>query len=144
MPDIDYALLAEYVRQDAGMVHIMGAGLDTVMVPAAALPVAVPVGIAARISFDSRDPVGADHQITFVFKGPDEEDVLTLAHRFQTPAHPPGVPEYWRIGVGVALRLSLLFPRHGGYTLQVTLDDDPTISRTLFVRAVSPPEDADS
>lgn len=139
MADIDYALLAEYVRQDSGLTHVMGAGFDTVTVPAEGLPVAVPVGLAARISFDSQDPVGADHQLTFVFRGPDDEDIMILGHRFQTPEHPPEVPEHWRMGVGVALRLGLLFPRHGGYTLQVMLDDDPRISRTLFVRAVPPP-----
>lgn len=141
MPIIDYALLAEFVRQDGGLVHIMSAGMDTIAVPAEALPVAIPVGIAARISFDSQDPVGAHHQVTFAFRGPDGEDVLTLGHPFATPAHPPEVPEYWRIGVGLALRLPLLFARHGGYTLQVTLDDDPRETRTLFIRAVAPPDE---
>lgn len=142
MPEIDYALLAEYVREDNGMVHIMGAGLDTVTLPEHALPLTVPIGIAARVSFDSQDPVGADHQLTFAFKGPEDEEVLTVGHRFQTPALPSGVPRYWRMGVGVVLRLGLLFSRLGGYTLQVSLDDDPRLSRTLFIRAVTPPDHA--
>ena len=33
MPEIDYLVLAEYVRQDAGMTHIMAAGIDTFYVP---------------------------------------------------------------------------------------------------------------
>ena len=30
MPELDYMVLADYVRQDGGSIHIMGAGVDTV------------------------------------------------------------------------------------------------------------------
>lgn len=33
MPELDYMLLADYVRQDGGVVHVMGAGVDTVTAP---------------------------------------------------------------------------------------------------------------
>jgi uncharacterized protein YuzE len=33
MAEIEYLILADYVRQDAGMTHIMGAGLDTITLP---------------------------------------------------------------------------------------------------------------
>jgi hypothetical protein len=84
MPEIDYVVLADYVRQDAGMTHIMGAGIDTFFVPEDQ-PVAVPVGIVARIAFSSRDEVGAEHVISLVFHGPDDEDLLTIGQRFLTP-----------------------------------------------------------
>ena len=33
MPDLEYLVLADYVRQDAGATHIMGAGIDTFGIP---------------------------------------------------------------------------------------------------------------
>ena len=30
MPELDYMVLADYVRQDNGVIHIMGAGMDTI------------------------------------------------------------------------------------------------------------------
>lgn len=137
MPDIDYVVLAEYVRQDAGMTHIMGAGIDTLFVPEGQ-PVAVPVGVVARITFSSRDEVGAEHDISLVFQGPGG-DLLTLTQRFPTPPPAPGVPEHWRQAVSIAFRLVLPIPGHGNYRLQVMLDDDPTLSRSVDVRAVAPP-----
>jgi hypothetical protein len=137
MPEIDYVVLAEYVRQDAGMTHIMGAGIDTFFVPEGQ-PVAVPVGIVARISFTSRDDVGVEHEISLVFQGPDG-DLLTVHQRFPTPAPQPDVPEHWRTTVSIAFRLALPIPGRGDYRLQVTLDDDPLLSRSLDVRAIAPP-----
>lgn len=138
MPEIDYVVLAEYVRQDAGMTHIMGAGIDTFFVPDGQ-PVAVPVGIVVRLSFSSRDDVGVEHDVSIVFQGPSGDDLLAIRQRLPTPAPAPGVPEHWRTGLSLALRLALPIPTHGDYRLQVTLDDDPTLSRSLDVRAVSPP-----
>lgn len=136
MPELEYLMLAEYVRQDAGMTHIMGAGIDTFTIPAGQ-PVAVPVGIVARITFSSRDEVGAQHDLSLVFSGPGG-DLLTISQRFPTPPPPAGVPEHWRTAVSVALRVALPIPGHGNYRLQAMLDDDPRLSRSLDVRAIGP------
>jgi len=138
MPELEYLVLAEYVRQDAGMTHIMAAGLDTFWVPEAALPVAVPVGLVARITFSSRDVVGAEHNIGFVFEGPGGQDLLTLNQRIPTPPPAPGVPEHWRRAANVIFRLALPLPAHGNYRVQISIDDDPRMSRSLDIRAVPP------
>jgi hypothetical protein len=137
MPEIDYFLLADYVRQDAGMTHIMGAGLDTITVPADRMPITQPAGVAVRITFSSLDEVGSEHDLRLVFQGPGG-DLLTMRSRFLTPPPPPGVPDHWRTAVSVAFRVALPIPRHGDFRLQVTLDDDPRLSRSLDVRAVAP------
>jgi hypothetical protein len=137
VPELDYVVLADYVRQDAGTIHIMAAGIDTFNVPAAVLPAAVPVGIALRIMFSSQDPVGQMHSISLVFSGPPG-DLLTASQRFPTPPPPPGVPPHWRTAVGIAVKIALPIPSHGDYALQVMIDDDPFISRRLDLRAVEP------
>ena len=136
MPDLEYLVLADYVRQDAGATHIMGAGIDTFSIPGHQLPAAIPVGLVARISFSVRDEVGAEHEVRLVFQLLGGDDLLVVNQRFRTPPPAPGVPDPWRTGVSLVSRLSLPFPRYGDYRLQATLDDDPTLSRSLDVRAI--------
>jgi hypothetical protein len=139
MPELEYLVLADYVRQDAGMTHIMGAGIDTFFIPEERLPTAVPVGLVARITFDVRDQVGAEHEINLLFQGPGGEDLLAANQRIQTPPPAPGVPEHWRTAASLVSRLALPVPSHGDYRLQVSIDDDPRMSRSLYVRAIAPP-----
>jgi hypothetical protein len=137
MPELDYVLLADYVRQDSGTVHIMAAGLDTIQVPGSALPTVVPIGLAARITFSSEDEVGATNEFSFVVSGPSG-DLMKATQHFQTPPPVPGVPPHWRTAVGLAVRMPLLIPSHGNYALQVMLNDDPRLSRRLDLRAIEP------
>jgi hypothetical protein len=138
MPELEYLVLAEYVRQDAGMTHIMGAGIDTFIVPEDRLPVAVPVGLVARITFSVRDEVGAQHTVNLVFEGPGGEDLLTANQAFPTPSPAPGTPVHWRAALNVVSRFVLPLPTHGDYRLQVAIDDDPLMSKSLDVRAIGP------
>ena len=154
MPELEYLVLADYVRQDAGMTHIMGAGIDTFFIPAERLPTAVPVGLVARITFSSRDVVGTEHEINLIFQGPGAEDLLTASQRIRTPPPAPGVPEHWRTAArngtcsmrtpDLAAKsspdkwLALPIPSHGDYRLQVAIDDDPRQSRSLDLRAIAP------
>src|SRR5215472_13786350 len=100
MPELDYMVLADYVRQDGGVIHIMGAGVDTVIAPV--VPTVQPFGIALRVSFDSTEEPGEVHSVRVTFVGPDSP-VLTGTSSFVTPARQPGVPEHWRRAVGVAI-----------------------------------------
>ena len=71
---LDYMVLADYVRQDGGVIHILGAGIDTIV--AARVPAIQPLGIALRISFDAADPIGQAHHVKVSFIG--QKPVLTV------------------------------------------------------------------
>src|SRR5271167_2720290 len=99
MPELDYMVLADYVRQDDGVIHIMGAGVDTVFAPV--VPTVQPFGVALRISFGTTEEPGEEHRFTVTFIGPDNR-ILDANATFVTPPRQPGVPEHWRTGLGVA------------------------------------------
>lgn len=132
MLELEYMVLADYVRQDGGVIHIMGAGVDTVWAPA--VPTLQPFGIALRISFASTDPPGEPHHLTVSFVGPDQR-VLDANASFFSPPPPPGVPEHWRTGVGIALQIPVPLPAYGDYSCELDIDDG-TITKSFEFRVV--------
>lgn len=141
MPQMQYLVLADYVRQDVpGMTHIMGAGIDTFTVPVGRLPAGVPVGVVARMSFDIRDTVGEEHEVSLIFHGPGNTELLRLTQRLRTPTRAPGTPEHWPTGANLIFRgLLLPLPSYGDdYRLEVIMDDDPRLSQSLDVRVIAP------
>jgi Family of unknown function (DUF6941) len=132
---LDYMVLADYVRQDNGVVHIIGAGIDTIQAPR--LPSVQQLGVALRISFDAADQVGEEHRIKLSFVGP-EHPVLTAEAILITPPHPPEVPEHWRIGVGVALQMAVPLSSYGDYTCEVAIDDGNEVDPRSFDFRVIP------
>jgi hypothetical protein len=144
MPQMEYLLLAEYIRQDAQMVHIMAAGIDTFTVPEGRLPVAAPVGVLARMSFDSRDPVDAEHAVSLILHGPDDIELLRLTQRLSTPLPAAGVPEHWRTAANLVFRVALPLPSYSNeYRLEVIMDEDPRLSKSLDVRVIAPSMEQD-
>jgi hypothetical protein len=139
MLELEYMVLADYVRQDGGVIHIMGAGVDTVWAPA--VPTLQPFGIALRISFAPTEPVGEPHRLAVSFVGPDQR-VLDAQASFLTPAPPEGVPEHWRTGMGVALQIAVPLPAYGDYSCELDIDDG-AITKAFEFRVVprqSPPQ----
>jgi len=130
---LDYMVLADYVRQDGGTIHIMGAGIDTVV--AVAVPVVQPFGIALRIRFDDADVTGEVHRVTVSFIGPDQR-VLDANAEFPTPAQPPGVPVHWQRALGIALQIPAVpLPSFGDYSCDLDIDDG-TITQSFDFRVV--------
>lgn len=137
MLELDYLVLADYVRTDSGVLHIMGAGIDTVTAPS--VPTAHAVGIAARITFDTAEEPGTAHKLTITFQ--DDDQVLAIAHgTFLTPHRDEAAPVHWKAKVNVALRATLPLPRYGDYSLDVALDDQPV--KSIDLRVVPPAEGA--
>jgi hypothetical protein len=114
----------------------MGAGVDTII--AAVTPAVQPLGVALRISFDTTERVGEEHRLTVTYVGPDQP-VLNANARFSTPPRPPGVPEHWRTGAGVALQVPVPLPRYGDYSCELDIDDG-TITKSFEFRVVRPGE----
>jgi hypothetical protein len=134
MPELDYMVLADYVRQDGPFTHIMGAGVDTVFTPA--VPTIQPFGVAVRISFSTTEEPGEQHRLTVTFVGPDSP-VLDASATFATPPRPPGVPEHWRTGLGIAMQIAVPLPRYGDYSCELNIDDGAIIKAYEF-RVITP------
>jgi hypothetical protein len=49
MPELDYALLCDYVRAERGVAHTIAAGIDTVHRPE--VPTVANLGLLARVTF---------------------------------------------------------------------------------------------
>jgi hypothetical protein len=138
MPELDYMVLADYVRSDGGVIHIMGAGVDTIGAPA--VPAAQPLGVALRLSFSTTEEVGEQHLLAVTFQGPDNP-VLTARARFVTPPPPPGVPEHWRPAIGIAMQMLVPLPGYGDYSCELDIDDG-TITKSFDFRVIPPPPPA--
>jgi hypothetical protein len=134
MPELDYMVLADYVRQDGGVVHIMGAGVDTIAAPA--VPTVQPFGIALRMSFGTTEQPGEQHSLTLSFIGPDAP-ILSANANFVTPPRAPGVPEHWRTGLGVALQMAVPLPQYGDYSCELSIDNGIIVKAYEF-RVVRP------
>ena len=134
MPELDYMVLADYVRQDDGVIHIMGAGVDTVVAPA--VPTVQPFGVAARISFSTTEEPGEQHHLTVTFIGPDRR-VLDASATFATPPRPPGVPEHWSTGLGIAAADCRPLPQYGDYSCELDIDDG-AITKAYDFRVIPP------
>jgi hypothetical protein len=137
MPELDYVILADYVRQDGGLTHIMGGGIDTFAL--SAVPARVPVGVAVRISFASDERAGTPHRVQLSFQGPDGPLTNAVAG-FATPEKQPGTPGHWPSGLAIILKLAFPIPAYGDYySLEVSIDGDPAMSKSIDVRAVPVP-----
>jgi hypothetical protein len=129
VPELDYMVLADYVRQDGGVVHIMGAGVDTVYAPT--VPTVQPFGVALRISFNSTEQPGEPHHLQVAYIGPDQR-VLDASSAFAAPPVPPDFPEHWHRSLGVALQLPVPLPRYGEYMCEVSIDDGAIVKSYDF------------
>ncbi|WP_433351717.1 DUF6941 family protein [Microtetraspora malaysiensis] len=130
MPQLDYMVLADYVRADGASLHIMGAGIDTIQ--AASVPAARQVGIALRLTFDSTDDPEARHALALIFQSTDKV-LATIRGEFDTPPRNDDLPVHWKTGVIMALPTMLPLPQYGDYSLELTLNDEPVKSIDLRV-----------
>jgi hypothetical protein len=135
MPELDYMVLADYVRQDGPIMHIMGAGVDTVFAPA--VPTVQPFGVAVRISFSTTEEPGERHLLKVTFIGPDSP-VLDASITFATPPRPQGVPEHWRTGLGIGMQIAVPLPRYGDYSCELDIDEG-SITKAYEFRVIQLP-----
>jgi hypothetical protein len=126
-------IVADYVRTDVGVLHLVGAGFDTVRVPA--VPGLLTAGIGLRILLDVAE-ARAPHPFTLIFQNEDGGRLAEVTGVVgpvaeDTPPPPPGRP----YSVVLALNTRLPIPDYGDYSLDFILDDSPV--KTIILTAVA-------
>ncbi|MGH3119550.1 MAG: DUF6941 family protein [Streptosporangiaceae bacterium] len=140
MPELDFMVVADYVRTDAGVLHMVGAGFDTAHLPA--VPGILTAGVGLRLLLDvaeAREP----HPFTLIFQNADGARLAEIAGVVGpvpagTPEPPPGRP----YSVVLALNTRLPVPGYGDYSLDLVLDDQPvkTISLAMAASQTAAPD----
>jgi hypothetical protein len=134
MPGVDYALLAEYVRPDQGIAHVIGAGIDTVHAPQ--VPTGHNIGLLARFTF-TRNECGRPHRIEIIFQDADGQRLAKIDASI-TPQYPEDIPVGWPVGVLAGFNLGLPLPGYGIYSFEILVND--TSHKSIDFRVARPPD----
>jgi uncharacterized protein DUF6941 len=130
MPELDYAFLADYVRNDAsGVAHAIAAGIDTVHAPQ--VPTGRNLGLLARLTF-TQGECGRPHRVEIYLRTTDGQELLKIEGVLE-PAWDPTVPTGWPIGALLAVNFGAPFPDYGLYSIEIMIDDRSVKSLNLRV-----------
>lgn len=133
MPDLDLALIADYVSVEGGVAYVMRGCIDTVTSPDA--PTARNVGLLFRVEF-SRNECGRPHRIEVLFQGEDGERLMDL-QTVISPEWDSTLPPHWKVKALAGLNFGIPLPRHGNYAFHVLLNDSEV--KVIDLRVVAPP-----
>jgi hypothetical protein len=129
MPELDFMVTADYVRAEGGMLHMIAAGVDTLLVPA--VPAARPLGVGLRLLLDVAE-ARQQHHVQLIYQDADGHRLAEVSGTIgpaapDQPLPPPGRP----FGIPVAFNLMLPIPNYGDYSLELIVDGDSAKSITL-------------
>jgi len=132
VPELDYALLAEYVRIEGGVAHVLSAGIDTIIAPT--VPTGENIGLLFRLGF-TRQECDRPHRVEILFQ--DEDGVRhAQISTVVTPVWTEGKPIHWREGAIGGLNFGIPLPRYGLYSFEVMVNDENR--KTLNLRVIEP------
>jgi hypothetical protein len=136
VPELDYALLCDYVRlEQTGVAHVIAAGVDTVYLQQ--VPGAANLGLLVRLTF-TRGECDKPHRIEAILADTDGEPVGkfngVIAPQWQT-----GMPPGWKTGALLGFNFGVVLPRYGEYSMDILVNDDS--KKFINLRAVPPPSE---
>lgn len=117
MPEIDYMVVCDYVRGDAGVLHMVAAGIDRIR--AESLPTGRNVGVGMRLAL-TRDECEHPHEIELAFHDATGAKLLSFRGEFRVtfPDDAPGDVAFAAFPVNLGLPL----PAYGAYVLELLID----------------------
>ncbi|MBS2964908.1 hypothetical protein KGA66_17765 [Actinocrinis puniceicyclus] len=130
---LQYALLAEFARVDAGgLLTVVGAGFDRVVVPT--LPSQQSVGLALRLLV----PEGQAESVATLLFRPPEGPHLRVESLLPTP--PDAKPHLGLIGVPLAINLTVPLIAAGVYRWSIAIDGEEEHAITFEVEEQESPQ----
>jgi hypothetical protein len=120
LPELDYALLCDYVRAEGGVAHVIAAGVDTVTL--LQVPGAANLGLLVRLTF-TRGECDKPHRLEAILADTDGEPVARI-NGVITPTWQQGMPPGWKTGAMLGLNFAVILPKYGVYSLDILVNDD--------------------
>jgi hypothetical protein len=130
MPELDFALLCDYVRAEpAGVAHVIAAGVDTVYPPQ--VPSGQNIGVLVRLTF-TRNECDRPHRIEIFFQDLDGNRLVQISGTAQAQWQ-EGLPTGWRQGVFLAFNMGIPLPAYSQYSFEILVNDQSVKTLNLWV-----------
>jgi len=130
MPELDYAVLGDYVRVEGGVAHIIAAGIDQISAPET--PTGQNVGLLIRVRF-ARTECGRPHRLEVIFQDMDGTR-LSQINSTTEPVWSDDLPATWRVGVLLGINFGIPLPSYGEYAFDILINDSLVKTIPLMVR----------
>jgi hypothetical protein len=129
MPQLDYALLADYVRVEGGLAHVIAGNVDTVY--ANDVPAAQNISLLIVLKF-TREECGRPWPIDVVFQDEDGERLVQVNGQVQAE-WAEGLPPGWRVGAALGMNFGIVIQQHGLHSFEVLVNGEHRKSLSLRV-----------
>lgn len=129
MPELDHAVLADYVRAEGGVAHLIGAGIDTIWAPD--MPAGQNVGVYVRLRF-SRQECGRPHRLEIIFQDVDGQRLADISGIVE-PQWDEDLPPHWRANAALGVNIGIPLPAYGLYAFEILVND--SLVKTIQLRA---------
>jgi hypothetical protein len=134
LPELDYALLCDYVRtEQTGVAHVIAASVDTVTLPQ--VPGAANLGLLVRLTF-TRGECDKPHRLEAILAQTDGEPTAKI-NGVITPTWRQGMPLGWKTGAMLGLNFGVVLPKYGEYSMDILVNDSSV--KDINLRVVPPP-----
>lgn len=134
MPKLDFAILAEHVRIDKGVAHVIAAGWDGIQI--SKLPWNVHISLLMKIRFH-RTECGRPHRVEVLVQDEDGNRLAQITNTMR-PHWPEGYPITWRWSEQYALDFPVSLKRYGLYECLILVND--SLLKTIQFIVKDPPE----
>jgi hypothetical protein len=133
VPELDFMIIAEYVRTENGVLHMIGGGFDTII--ARSMPATRNIGVGLSLKLLPGE-AAEHHTLRLIFHGAGNIRITEIGA--DLPAHSGGsdVSPGREVSVVTALNMSLPLPAYGDYSLELFIDS--TRKKEIPVYVVPP------
>lgn len=133
MPELDFMIVADYVRAEGALLHMIAAGVDTIF--AAAVPALHRLGVGIRLTMTPAE-AAYHHQIEIILQTEDGVRVAQINGGFEAQGDVPALPPGVRPSIAIPFNINVPLPVYGRYSLELLVDGNSLKSIGL---TVSPP-----
>lgn len=133
VPELDFAVVCDYVRAEGGVAHVIGGGFDTLNV--SQVPTGHNMGVWARILV-ARSECGRPHRFELIIQDADGERAAEISGPFaaEWPADDDDFPPAWKVGVGLAFNFGVPISHVGQYSVEILVND--SLEKSIPLRVV--------
>lgn len=131
MPELDFAVVCDFVRADGGVAHIIGGGFETIHVDE--VPAGRNMGLWARVLL-ARSECNRPHRLELIFQSADGERLTEISGPIERD-WPEALSAGVKVGVGLAFNFGVPLPALGLYSLEILINDSLGKSIPLLVES---------